>query len=71
MGKAESRWVFKGLGKTRTEECGCEVVIYPQGKIVYSGCATHRPHKRYVCQVCFKEFETDKALTKHRWEHSV
>lgn len=27
--KPESEWKYRGLGKTRTAECDCEVIAYP------------------------------------------
>jgi|GEM_PF-5737000 hypothetical protein len=68
---ALSEWSYRGLGKTRTAECGCQVIAYPGGKIVYSGCGEHRSHNQYVCQVCSEELDSDKALHDHRWKHSV
>ena len=65
-----SGWQFRGLGRRRIERCGCVVTAYPFGKMVYSGCAKHRPHNRHICQVCSSEFKTEKDLRKHRWQHS-
>ena len=68
--KTDPTWRYKGLGKVRTEGCGCEVISYPFGKIVWTGCRIHQPHNEYVCQVCFKKLHTNKELQSHRWSHS-
>jgi hypothetical protein len=35
-GTTESEWKYKGLGKKKTASCGCVVISYPGGKIVYT-----------------------------------
>ena len=68
--RSNPNWTFLGLGKKMIDECGCETISYPGGKTISTGCNKHRSNKSYVCQVCFKKCNSEKELSKHRWEHS-
>jgi hypothetical protein len=52
-------------------DCGCEIRKYLGGRIIQSGCNTHRSSVSFKCPSCAKDYDSKAELTRHKWAEHV